>query len=84
MAIAEVPNRFLVRTHKILDNTDPTEYVALDPGNVALYNLIISAGTVDLSDNTTTRAVLWAMFGEGTTTRANLESLLPTYVPPLP
>ena len=84
MAIAELPTRFLVKTYKILDNTDPTEYLALAPGNLSLYGLIISAGAVDLSDETTTRAVLWGMFGEGSVTRGNLEALLPPYVEPLP
>ena len=63
-------------TYKILEATDPTEYVALAPGNVTLYKLIISAGIVDLGATTTARAVLWGMFGEGTTTRANLETLI--------
>jgi len=67
---------FLTKTFRILEATDPTEYVSLDPGNVALYNLIISAGMVDLGSDTMAKAVLWAMFGEGTTTRANLEALL--------
>lgn len=79
-----VPKRFLVRTYKILDNTDPTEYVSLAPGNLALYNLIISSGLIDLSDNTTTKIVLWGMFGEGSITRGKLEALLPSYVEPIP
>lgn len=63
-------------TYQILEVTDPAEYVALAPGNVALYNLIISAGTVDLSETTTALAVLRGMFGVGTTTRTNLEALI--------
>lgn len=67
---------FLVKTYQILEATDPTEYVSLDPGNVALYNLIISAGTVNVAEETVVKTILWAMFGEGTTTRVNLETLL--------
>jgi len=63
-------------TYQILEATDPAEYVALAPGNVALYNLIISAGTIDLSEATTTLAVLRGMFAIGTTTRTNLEALI--------
>jgi hypothetical protein len=63
-------------TYQILEVTDPAEYVSLAPGNVALYNLIISAGTVDLSETTTALAVLRGMFAVGTTTRTNLEALI--------
>lgn len=68
----------LVRTYKILDNTDPGEYVALSDANRDLYKLIISAALVDLSDGTTTQLVLWGMFGEGSKTRISLGKLLPS------
>jgi len=67
---------FLTKTYKILEATDPTEYLSLDPGNLALYNLIVSAGFIDLGEDTIVKAVLFGMFGEGTTTRDNLENLL--------
>ena len=50
----------LFPTYRILESTDPTEYVGLAPGNVALYNLIISAGIIDLSATTLAWAVLMA------------------------
>ena len=63
-------------TYKILEATDVTEYTSLAPGNVALYNLIISAGTIDLGETTMALAVLFGMFGPGTTTRTNLLTLI--------
>lgn len=66
----------LFSTYQILEATNPVEYVALAPGNVALYNLIISAGTIDLSETTMALAVLRGMFAVGTTTRTNLEALI--------
>lgn len=69
---------YLIRTYKILDNTDPGEYVALSDANRDLYKLIISASVVDLSDGTTTKLVLWGMFGEGSKTRISLGELLPS------
>jgi len=73
---AQTLDENVFQTHKILESTDPSEYIALTPGNVALYNLIISAGTIDLGPTTMARAVLWGMFGEGTTTRTNLIALV--------
>lgn len=68
---------YIFPTHKISDATDATEYAALSDGNKAAYGMIISMGTVSLAEGTNTRLTLWALFGEGTTTRANLEALLP-------
>lgn len=72
---AHILDAGILPTYKILEATDPAEYVALTPGNVALYNLIISAGTIDLGTTTMARVVLWGMFGEGTITRTNLIAL---------
>jgi hypothetical protein len=63
-------------TYEILEATNATEYTSLSPGNLALYNLIISAGSVDLSSGTIVKTVLWAMFGEGSATRASLDELI--------
>jgi hypothetical protein len=66
----------LFPTYKILESTAPAEYIALAQGNIALYNLIISAGIVDLSESATALAVLRGMFAVGTSTRTNLEALI--------
>ena len=62
-------------TYQIVEALDDTEYGSLNTSQKAIYALIISAGMVDLSAGTRTRAKLWEMFGEGTTTRSNLEAL---------
>ena len=63
-------------TYKIIEATDATEYAALSDANKDVYKMILSCGTVDLSDGTEVRARLLAMFGAGTTTRANLVTLV--------
>jgi hypothetical protein len=66
----------LFPTYKILEATNPAEYVALSPGQATIYGLIISAGIVDLSETTSALTILRGMFGEGSTTRTNLEELI--------
>jgi hypothetical protein len=66
----------LFPTYKILEATDPDEYVALSSGNKGLFGLIVSAGIADLSEATTALSVLRGMFAIGTTTRTNLEALI--------
>jgi hypothetical protein len=68
---------YIFPTYEISDATDATEYAALSDGNKDAYGMIISMGTVSLMDGTNTKVTLWALFGAGTTTRANLEALLP-------
>ena len=63
-------------TYKVVEATDDTEYAALSSAQKSTYGLIISLGTVDLSSGTAIKTKLWTMFGEGTTTRANLEALI--------
>ena len=63
-------------TYKIIEATDATEYAALSDANKDAYKMIVSCGTVDLADGTVVRTKLMAMFGAGTTTRANLVELV--------
>ena len=65
-------------TYKILEATDPGEYAALSVTNKALYQLIISAGRVDISEGTTARSVLWGMFGVDSITRGKIEKIYPS------
>ena len=74
--IGDPEDALTVRTYRILDATDISEYNALSDDDKTLYHLIISAGIVDLQDGTNTRTVLMAIFGPGTTTRANLIALI--------
>ena len=67
---------YVFATYKIVEATDATEYSALSSGNKTAYGMIISLGTVDLAEGTSTRTKLWDMFGAETTTRANLETLV--------
>ncbi len=63
-------------THQVSDATAPAEYNALTDGQKEVYSLIISMGIVSLADGTNTKAALWSLFGDGTTTRANLVTLI--------
>lgn len=63
-------------TYKIVEATDDAEYAALSAANKAIYGIIVSCGTVDLSEGTAVRDKLLAMFGAGTTTRDNLAALV--------
>ena len=70
-------DRFLQKTYRILEATDITEYNALSDGNKSAYQIILSCGIVDYREGSSARTKLWSMFGEGTTTRENLEALIP-------
>jgi hypothetical protein len=63
-------------TYRIFEATDDAEYSALSAANKSIYGLILSCGSVDLSAGTSVREKLMAMFGAGTTTRANLAELV--------
>ena len=49
---------------------------ALSDANKDAYRMIISCYLVDLATDSSIKTKLWNMFGEGTTTRENLEALL--------
>lgn len=70
--------RILRGTYKILEATNPSEFAALTAANKALYQLIISAGKVDIAEGTTVRNVLWSMFDVDSITRGELEKLYPS------
>lgn len=70
-------DRFLRRSYRILEATEPSEYNALSSANKSRYQLIISAGVVDYREGSLVRTVLWGIFGAGSETRANLEALIP-------
>lgn len=63
-------------TYKIVEATVASEYAALSDANKDLYKIILSCGVVDLSTGTAVRNYLMSMFGAGTTTRANLVTLV--------
>ena len=66
----------VIYTFELSEATNDTEYAALSPGQKSTYALLISLGMVDISSGTAIRAKLWAMFGDGSTTRTNLEALM--------
>ena len=55
-------------SYRILNLTDRDEYIALTGQQTKDYNLIISAGLVDLEEGSPVRILLWEMFPEGTIT----------------
>lgn len=63
-------------TFRVLECVSPAEYAALSDTNKSILVLILSCGIVDLSEGTAVKTRLWAMFGEATTTRANLIALI--------
>jgi len=68
------PNIF--HTYKILALTDASEYNALSDANKDAYRMIISCGKARLIEGADLLDKLYNMFGEGTTTRDNLEALV--------
>jgi hypothetical protein len=63
-------------SYKIIEAIDDNEYDELNTSQKNTLSLILSCGFVDLAEGTQIRDKLWTMFGEGTTTRQNLEALL--------
>lgn len=61
--------RKLVPSYEVLGATDAAEWSALLPDKKQLYDLIIKAGHVDLS-NPNTRSMLSGLFGNGPTRTA--------------
>ena len=59
---------FLIETYRILELTKAREYLALSDENKIWYNLIISAGKVDLSEDSLAKEKLWDMFDEDSNT----------------
>lgn len=78
---SEATSAMIVHTYMIIEATDASEYNALTDNQKAAYNLIISAGRVSLAEETQIRTRLFNLFGEGTTTRANLEALITALTP---
>lgn len=68
------PNVFW--SYQIWESTDLTEFMALSEGNKDSYRGLVRMGTVSLVDGSHSKTTLWSLFGEGTTTRANLEALI--------
>lgn len=66
--------RSVIPSHEILEATVPGEWAALTAAEKQRYQTITGAGSVDLKGQNT-RLMLGAMFGAGTTTRANLIAL---------
>lgn len=75
---SQATGRTIVRTvipsHEILEATVPGEWAALTAAEKQRYQTITGAGQVNLRGSNT-RSALAAMFGAGTTTRANLIAL---------
>ena len=57
-----------VKTYRILNITEPSEYNALSAAYKEAYKVAISAFVVDLEPGTPVYNNLWAMFPEGSTT----------------
>lgn len=68
-------DRDLIESYEIINATVPTEWAALSAAEKQRYQTVTGAGKVDCR-NANVRATFQAMFGVGTTTRANLTALL--------
>ena len=73
---AEVLKNGVIYTYELIDVTDDSEYSALSASQKNVFGLITSAGMIDISDGTSIHDKLWSMFGDGSTTRTNLEALM--------
>lgn len=73
---ADVLKNGVIYTFELSEATDDTEYAALSSAQKATYALIASLGMIDIVAGTAIRTKLWAMFGDGSTTRTNLEALM--------
>ncbi len=63
-------------TYVILENTDSTEYTALDANKKAWYNFYISAGTLDMTEGTKAWDLFLSwIFPSGTSHNAILAAL---------
>jgi len=60
-----------IETWEVIEATVPSEYVVLSDGEKQRYQTFVAAGVLDPSGDNT-RTAFGAMFGAGTTTRANL------------
>ena len=66
----------IFKSYLIIEALDSTEYNALTDAQKLNLITVVSAGAVDLSSGSNGRALLMALFGAGTTTRANMLALL--------
>lgn len=66
--------RSIIPAHEVLEATVPAEWAALTAAEKQRYQTITGAGQVNLR-GANTRSTMGAMFGAGTTTRANLIAL---------
>jgi len=57
-------------------SADFTEYLALSAANRETLVALLGIGVVPLTDSSSFKTILWAMFTPGTDARANLEALL--------
>ena len=65
-------------TYKIIEATDSSEFNALTDNQKDVYKMIISAGRVDISEQSVVYQKLLAFFGAESTTMVGVDSLYPT------
>ena len=65
----------LIQTYRILSITKASEYQNLSETDKAWYNLFISAGIVDLQEESLVQEKLWDMFNEETNTGRELRDV---------
>jgi hypothetical protein len=66
--------RTVIPSYEVIEATVPAEWAALTAAEKQRYQTLTGAGQINLK-GANTRAMLGAMFGAGTTTRANLAAL---------
>lgn len=66
--------RGVVPAHELIDATVPSEWAALSAAEKQRYQTLTGAGQVNVQ-SANVRSAFAAMFGAGTTTRANLAAL---------
>lgn len=73
-AINQTSQRDIIPAYEILEAMDATEFAALSAAQKTIYQIFISAGSVNIK-GANTRAAFGAMFGAGTATRAAILAL---------
>jgi hypothetical protein len=66
----------LFYAYQVYNCVVPSEYDALSDAYKSAFLIICSMGIMDLTDGKNAKNTLWILFGEGTTTRANLAAMI--------
>jgi len=73
--VPELPEN-VVRAHELFEAIDQVEYDALSGNDEKECDKVLALATIDLSAAGRARAILWGIFDDQSTTRANILALI--------